>query len=330
MDEVATAVRVSGFTLKEMMADVVDGPELSIAQLQKYQYPNAQRTTVDTVKSLITEDSQHPPLFFVMLRFWVIAFGNSLSSLRSLAAVFSVLILPAAFWLCRELFGSALVGWVAVALLAVSPVQVVYAQEARQYSLWTLLIVLSSAVLLRTLRLAKDYQMQSSQKQSSQKQPQKQFSQKLGQRRQTLHWLAYGLLVTLGLYTHLLFSLIAVGHGLYVLCLEKFRPTRKLRAYLLTSVWVVLAYMPWIWVVFNAAFKADSDIEWVDWMDAPPSPMSMLIRVMGVLSRTFVDFGVSPMGSLQAKLAIAPPLLLAIGVRLVTLIQLIRQTLFRT
>ncbi|MEG3987264.1 hypothetical protein QUA13_08880 [Microcoleus sp. S28C3] len=43
--------------------------------------------------------------------------------------------------------------WIAVGLLAVSPLHVLYAQEARPYCLWPALILISCASLLRAMRL---------------------------------------------------------------------------------------------------------------------------------------------------------------------------------
>ena len=43
--------------------------------------------------------------------------------------------------------------WLAVATIAISPFQIVYAQEARPYSLFVMLILLSRAVLVRGMRL---------------------------------------------------------------------------------------------------------------------------------------------------------------------------------
>ena len=39
------------------------------------------------------------------------------------------------YWLCLELFESSVTAWLAVAIIAISPFQIVYAQEARPYSL---------------------------------------------------------------------------------------------------------------------------------------------------------------------------------------------------
>lgn len=296
VDEVSTAMRVSGYTFEEVAAELVDGPVMTRSQLQKYQYPNPEKSLSDSLTSLAAEDV-HPPLFFVILRAWTSWVGNSVTSLRSVAVLFSLLMLPAMWWLCRELFGTNAIGWVAVALLAVSPVQVVYAQETRQYTLWMLLILLTSASLLRSLRL-----------------------------NTWRSWTTYSLLMSLGLYTHYLFALVAAGHGLYTLCVERLKPTRKFLTYLLASALAGIAYLPWL--IFSWQFPTDSSQ--LGWMNQPPGLIKMTVRVVGVLSRAFVDFGVGQMDSPTTALIVAPLLLLSMGASLLALLCLIRQTPFKT
>jgi uncharacterized membrane protein len=296
VDEVSTSLRISGFTLEEMKTSIVDGPEFGVDQLQQYQYPNPEKGIVDTINSLATEDLQHPPLFFLLLRGWVTLFGHSLTSLRSLAAVFSLLMLPAAWGLCRELFSSSAVGWVAIALLAVSPMQIVYAQEARHYSLWMLIILISSLALLRALRLG-----------------------------HWRSWAVYGFSIVLGLYTHLFFALIALGHGLYTIFVERCQWSRDVRAYLLSSGLAVLSFTPWLMLLINR----DGHVAGVSWMDKPTSFLGMMTRIVGVLSRTFVDVGVSPTDSLFTMVVVAPLILVTLGISVVAAIGLIRQTPFK-
>ena len=322
VDEVATALRVSGYTMQEMAAELVDGPAQTPAQLQKYQYPSPEKNLADTAASLAAEDV-HPPLFFSLLRGWVSLFGNSVVALRSLAACFSVLMFPAVWWLCKELFNPPLtrstlaarsatngtarsthraaysnpVGWVAVALLALSPAQVVYAQESRQYTLWMLIMLLAGASLLRSLRINR---WQS--------------------------WLLYSILMTLGLYTHYLFMLVIASHGLYVLCTERLKPTRKFISYLIATAITGAAYLPWI--LFSSRFSTDTTQ--LSWMDQPPKLLSMVVQIAGVLSRSFVDFGVGTISGSIATLVVAPLLLFSIAISLLAVIVLVRQTPFKT
>jgi uncharacterized membrane protein len=121
--------------------------------LQKYQRINPEKDLTDTLKALVIDQPEHPPLYYVIVRFWVQWFGNSVAVTRSLSALISLLTFPCVYWLCLELFGSPMTGWMAIALMAVSPFHVVYAQEAREYSLWIVMILLSSAAFLRAIRL---------------------------------------------------------------------------------------------------------------------------------------------------------------------------------
>ncbi|MEO1591520.1 MAG: glycosyltransferase family 39 protein, partial [Cyanobacteria bacterium J06632_22] len=152
VDEVATAIRISGHTFAESTAQLSSRPFFGTDDLHRYQFPQAISSPGDTVRSLVLEDSQHPPLYFLLVRRWVELVGPSVASIRSFSVLTSLLILPALYWLCRELFQKAIVGEFAVVLAAVSPLQVVYAQEARPYSLWMLAIVVASALLAKTLR----------------------------------------------------------------------------------------------------------------------------------------------------------------------------------
>jgi uncharacterized membrane protein len=148
IDESYTSLRMSGYTESELIQQVADGQVRNIKDLQKYQRINSEKTVVDTVKGLALEEPQITPLYFVATRFWVQLFGDSVAVTRSMSAVFSLLALPCMYWLCLELFESSLTAWLAVSLLAVSPFQIVYAQEARPYSLFVLMILLSGAALL--------------------------------------------------------------------------------------------------------------------------------------------------------------------------------------
>ena len=161
---------------------------------QKYQYPSAETSINDTIETLIEEDSQHPPFYFGALTSWVKFFGNSVAVIRSFSAIISLLTFPCLYWLCQELFRSKWVSWTALALTAISPVHVVYAQEARQYSLWIVTILLSSAILLRAIR-----------------------------QKNKINWFIYAATVALGLYTHLFFGLVAIGQGIYVILTERFK-----------------------------------------------------------------------------------------------------------
>jgi 4-amino-4-deoxy-L-arabinose transferase-like glycosyltransferase len=95
-------------------------------------------------------DTPHPPLHIVLLHFWSSWFGTSEIAARSLSVVTSVGFLCVSWRLLRRFLGH----WFAVgglAILAVSPLFVLYGQQARPYALIALLAALNLLAFLRFL-----------------------------------------------------------------------------------------------------------------------------------------------------------------------------------
>ena len=153
-DEVYTSIRVSGYNGGEVIQEIFRGKIIQPQDLLKYQKIIPEKTWKDTFNKLL-EHPEHPPLFYILSRGWQGIFGSSVLSSRSLSVVISFLVFPAIFWLCWELFNSVNVGLIAMALVAVSPVHVLYAQEAREYSLWTVAILLCSTTLIKAIKSKK-------------------------------------------------------------------------------------------------------------------------------------------------------------------------------
>jgi uncharacterized membrane protein len=267
VDEVATSMRLSGYTHHSIIQALVDGPIVTAQDLQRYQFPNPEIPLAQVLHNHALEDA-HSPLFFLALRGWVQTFGHSLLALRSLSVIISILMLPAIYCLCRELSPNRLMPWMAVGLTAISPVQVIYAQEARHYGLWMLMILLSTTALLRAMRLRRTI------------------------RQRRYHWLIYAATVTCGYYAHVLFALIALSHGLYVWASDRWRITQQGLLFLLASSMGIFGFSPWLITLLNrpkdAEFVGFSALE--DTLTLP----SVLSRLVGVASRTFVDFGATP------------------------------------
>ena len=88
-------------------------------------------------------------LYYLLLRAWL-PFGSSEAYIRTLSALFGLATIPAVFLLGRRMF-DARVGLIASFLLAVNAYAVRYSQEARSYSLYPLLCVLSATYFLKLL-----------------------------------------------------------------------------------------------------------------------------------------------------------------------------------
>ncbi|HEY9781335.1 MAG TPA: glycosyltransferase family 39 protein [Leptolyngbyaceae cyanobacterium] len=231
-DEGFTSLRVGGYTIPEVVQQSFNGQVISVVDFRdRYLSPNSGRGFYGTLKSLAVEDPQHPPLYYLLTHLWMQWFGNSVAAIRSLPALISLLVFPCAYWLCIELFKSSLTAWVAMAIIAVSPFHVLFAQEAREYSLWTVTILLTSATLLRAMRLKTVYS-----------------------------WGIYALTLAISLYTFLFSIFIAIGHGIYLINSTR---SKIVIAYLRATFIGFIAFIPWILVVINSHKRLNDSTSWM-------------------------------------------------------------------
>lgn len=296
-DEVFTSLAIGGRTRSDFVSTLFTGHEALPADLVRYQEIVPPIGAEDVVIALAKEDSQHPPVYYLLTYVWVRVFGNSVQVIRSLAALLSLLVFPAVYWLCLELFQSPLAGWVAIALLAVSPFQVVFAQEAREYGLWGGLTLLSSAAFLRALR--------------------------------SPNWRTWGLytvMLSLSFYTALLSVVVAFGQGVYIVLCEVFggdiqegetlKINEKIKessiprysraiAYSICLAIAMVFFIPWIYVLINSV-SLENSLSWT----ALPLPLEITVQLWILnLSRSFVDLN-SDLLDLLSGIIIAPVLLL--------------------
>ncbi|MBD2304973.1 glycosyltransferase family 39 protein [Chroococcidiopsis sp. FACHB-1243] len=268
-DEVFTSLRIFGYTEAEVIQQVSRHPVVSVEDLQRYQH-DAGRNLLDTIKSLATEDFQHPPLYYAIAHFWVKWLGDSIAAIRGLSALISVLVFPSIYWLCRELFPSPSVAWVSMALVAVSPFHVLMAQEARQYSLWTVIILLSSASVLRAIRLSSK-----------------------------LSWRLYAISLIVGLYTFLFTGLVAIAHGLYLFSLKTSQFSKAFSAYFIASLTAIAAFIPWLVIVVSNFSEINSNVN-----KDEAVPLISLAKTW-VFNLSYIFFDVWGQSSLESRLDLA-------------------------
>jgi len=279
-DEAITSLRISGYTTTELFQNLFDGHIVSLEELQKYQHLNPEKDLTDTINSLAIEDAAHPPLYYVICQLVAQGFPHTAAMTkavtRTVAALISLLVFPGIYWLCRELFASSLVGWIAIALIAVSPFYVLYSQESREYSLWTVAILLSSAALLRAIR-----------------------------RKTPMSWGIYAATLALGLYSHGFHTLVAIGHGIYIIVTEKFRFSKTVIAYLSASVIGFLSFLPWIIAIFQHSHQVRNYTSWLTWdLDR----LTLVSRWATNLNWIFFDFNLK-----QDLLFLSPIILTLVG-----------------
>ncbi|MBE9094229.1 glycosyltransferase family 39 protein [Tychonema sp. LEGE 07203] len=285
IDETYTSLRVSGYTEAEIIKEISYQQIMSPSDLQKYQQVNSEKTLSDTLNSLATEDPQHPPLYYILARYWAQWFGTSVTAMRSLAAAISLLVFPAIYWLAWELFESSAVAWMAIAIFAISPYHILFAQEARQYSLWTLTTILSSAALLRSMHPDKNQN------------PIWLVS----------HWALYAVTAAMGFYTQLLFVCVAAAHAIYVAIIANWRDVKTFVAYYVAALIALICFMPTLVNSVENFNQIRSTTLWAE----QTSLLRLVSRWAGALSIAFFDIGIDGTAS-AAQLALIIPAGLAI------------------
>ncbi|MDQ2100497.1 MAG: glycosyltransferase family 39 protein [Tychonema bourrellyi B0820] len=267
IDETYTSLRVSGYTEAEMLKQISYQQIISPSDLQKYQQINSEHDLSYTLHSLATEDPQHPPMYYILARYWAQWFGSSVTAMRSLAAVISLLVFPAVYWLAWELFESSAVAWMAIALFAISPYHILFAQEARQYSLWTLATILSTAALLRATRANEENQNLT---------------------RLLYHWTIYALMTIIGLSTHLLFVCVAAAHAIYITIIANWRNIKTFIAYYTATLVAFIISIPYLVNTVENFNQIRSTTIWAEQTNF----LRLVTRWIGSVTIAFFDIGI--------------------------------------
>jgi len=277
-DETYTSVQMYGhdYNTKEFKSKI-HNRIITAQDLREYLYPSPTASTGDTVALIAKKEPQLSPLYFILDRFWVSTFGNSIAIIRSFSAVIGVLVALAFYWLSMELFHSKTTAWITVALVAVSPFHLIYSQEARPPMLWILTIVLSHIALLRALR-----------------QP------KAG------NWILYSLSIVLSLYSYLFSLLVLAGHVLFVLIYERFRFSKKVISFLVSTLAALICFSPWLLIFSSNVNKA------YQWEYGPiyKMPFWYITRWLHNLGIVFADFNVGEISPKVAQISYSLILLL--------------------
>ncbi|MBD2328645.1 glycosyltransferase family 39 protein [Alkalinema sp. FACHB-956] len=249
-DEVYTSLVITAHPGRYLTKDLFTGKIVQAKDLLTYQHFAPSLTLQDMLVRKGLEDAQHPPLYYLLIYAGAKLGGTSIAFIRGLSAFLSLAIFPALYWLCLELFGSAVYGWVAIGVFAVSPVHLIYAQEARQYGLWTALVLVSSALLLKAIR--------SSSWQS---------------------WGLYALSMLVASYTSLFTLGIAISHCFYILWVDcvagNAEPLRSQsggvgRSFTFQQLLAFKQRLTW------------KPLNWKEWLDGRNRTIACLVSLIGV------------------------------------------------
>ncbi len=267
-DEIYTTLHINGFFSSEWRDNLFTGKIIKLKELQYYLQSHPHKTLGNTLKVLSIEDPHRPPLYYILVRQWREVFGDSITVIRSFSAWVSLLTFPAIYWLSWELFKQPIVSGISLVLIAISPFHILYAQEARDYALWTVLITVSSASLLRCIKLTNSQTIKSS--------------------KCYLSWGIYTILTTLSFYTSLLTLFVVIAQIFYSLLLIKIKSTKTIVFQGFSLLISVILFSPWIIVFINSYEQYKYSTAWTKEFHFSPL---ILLKYWGFnLTRIFLDF----------------------------------------
>ncbi len=98
----------------------------------------------------IVKIDQHPPLYYLLLHYWIPLNGDAPYDVRLLSALFGAGTIPVIYLIGKRMSG-AVMGLAAAVLLALSPFNIRFAQETRMYTLLTFNAAVAIYALARLL-----------------------------------------------------------------------------------------------------------------------------------------------------------------------------------
>jgi len=294
-DEVATRVLAAGATMAAQMQGLYHAQVLTAGQVLQYQQVQQGTSVLALIADLAQHDPQHPPLYYVLAKVWVDFLGDSVYALRTLSVLFSGLGLLAMYWFVRELAASRRAALTAMLLMGVSPLFILYGQEAREYALWALTLLLSSAALLRALRVSRTVPTLLDQNKLDLVASRKDH---VGESVRSVTvwalsdvqraWLLYGCSLLVAVYTSLSTLSLILVQILYVATVTRLQWSRTLYGFIVSLSAVGLLCLPWALNLLRnfEAFSAS-----MAWSSVIVIPRTAVLRILSLnVTRNVFDF----------------------------------------
>lgn len=210
---------------------------------------------VEVIEFLKEIDPHHSPIFYSAENLWAQVFGMSPKSLRAFSALLSLSAIAAVGWLCLEAFSQPLLALLASALVAISPIQIIFAQQNREYAFWVGPALALSALFIRALRTNR-----------------------------TSDWGLYSFMAFVALYTQILSAAVVACHALLA-----WRSGRAARArFSAAALAALLAFIPWALAIFHSNPVTSPSI----WLKNPLPIRQYVERAMLNVGRVFLDTNV--------------------------------------
>jgi mannosyltransferase len=178
----------------------------------------------------------HPPLYYILLHYWIDLFGDSEFSTRMLSVIFGVIAIFVMYMLGSLIFEKK-VGILGSLILSISVFHIRYSQEVRMYTLLTLLAILSVYFYVKLLE----------------------------NRRDLPTILGYIAATCLMMYTHCYGIFILVGQNVYYILLLFLKKANKpnTKCWIVLQTLVLILFTPWIFILINQISRVETMGFWI-------------------------------------------------------------------
>lgn len=179
----------------------------------------------------ITGADSHPPLYYLLLRVFSVAFGRSIVSLRAFSVIGTAALAALGIGPVRRIYGKRFAVIYSFLVFAL-PISFSMSQEARMYT-WSAAFVTASALF--------GYLAVTEEKRND--------------------WIAFGITGLMAAYTHyyaLLAAMIIYALVFLMMLIHK----KKMKQYFITAGVVIMGYLPWLYFL-TAQVKRVSNSFWI-------------------------------------------------------------------
>lgn len=212
-----------------------------------------------------TASDVHPPLYYWLLKLWTMIFGNTEIGIRSMSVLFGGVSIIFGYLLTDRLFGKK-AARTSLLFMVLSPMLVRYGQEARMYTLVTAIALAATYVLTFAVTTKKK-----------------------------LPWVIYGVLVSLGMWTHYFSAIVWISHWIWradvirrIAKKGRFLKTFFTKEWILAHVVAVGLFLPWMPLFFKQMFVVQAFGFWIPKVTSD-TPINFLTNVIYYQDSTNVN-----------------------------------------
>lgn len=236
----------------------------------------------DSILRFVSLDLIHPPLFYVLLKFWIGIGGESVFWLRLFPVIISAIAIFPFLALCRELKLGKWTQVVALFLLAINGSLIKYAQEVRMYSLLMCFSLFSIWLFARYFVKGKSF-------------------------------LPLVIVNALMVYTHYFGWFVVLSEVLLIVWFQRI----KWRRIVVMFGVVLAAFLPWAIAVLMAARSGSGLEQNIGWMSRPGIRQAVTFVLNIIEPFYFQTSSAEPISILQVTIPILLVIIIAAGLYLI-------------